>query len=212
MNDTKMILFIAVLSFAPLFASSQLKSHHHYNLPEIKCLDVNLPIAFSKIDFHVPAKKMPQAVTGKIEKLIIEFYLEYGGGVNEEYTKASDCYFNTLKVPFRNTELYLLILKTPVNNFVHVKLFVYDPVLNVISKKAIDYNIWAMYTFSMNDLIASNLRNEFIKSNPDICITGSELRLKRLWHNGTSNAVEDIRYQLKGVELKPIAQAMHYKD
>ncbi len=192
-----------------LFMATSVHAQGRYRayMPEINCIDAKLPLTFSWIDYEEPGKDVPDVVTKKIQNIIIDFCLESNAGDSEQITKAKDAYFNTLRLPYGNLQLFVVILKTPLQ-YTHCKLFLYDTAANAVSKNTVDYNTWAMYAIDDNTLQRSILYKSFHLDKDDIGIVNkkqSNLLLRRLKHNNTLNEFEEITYRTNGLSLDTVS-------
>ncbi len=198
---------IALFLLIPGASRAQTQQPHKFSLPpEITCIDTELPITFSWIDFHQPHKKVPKIVAKKIQDIIIDFYVETRNDSTEEFTKSKDAYFNTLRVPYDDLQLFIVILRAPMS-YARCKLFLYDKVSNIVSGDAFDYNIWAMYGIDDNgNMKRSSLYKQMQLNKDDIAIKkASNLFLRRIKHNGTSSELEEITLKASGLSFDRIS-------
>jgi hypothetical protein len=181
---------------------------NRYDFPVINCIDVKLPVTLSWVDFDYPPEVVPPMAEEEIKKIIIDFFLESNGGDSADMSKAKDGYFGTLRMPFNNLVLFVVVLKTPLS-YSHCKLFLYDSVQKAVSKSAIDYNTWAMYSIEDNSMKRADLFKSFHLDSDDIILVekkqSSMLLLKRLKHNGTYNELEEITYRANGLSLDTVS-------
>ena len=205
----KILLDITIILF--LFTTTCVKAQkpfaRHLDMAAINCLDVNLPITFSLINYDYPPNEIPAKVEEKIREVIVDFYLESNGGDSSEISKAKDYYFNTLRTRLSKYQLFIVILKTPLF-YSHCKLFLYDSVNNAVAKTTIDYNTWAMYSIDDNSLVRSNLFKALNLSNDDMLLVQKKqpsLLLKRIKHIGTHNELEEITYYANGLSLDTVS-------
>ncbi len=205
----KALLYVPfiLLFFITTIVKAQKPLANKADMPAINIVDTKLPLTFSWVNFDEPGDDAPAVVLGKIQKIITDFYLESDGGDSAEIFKARDCYFNTLRMPYGNLQLFVVILKTPLS-YTHCKLFLYDTATNAVSKKVVDYNTWAMYGIDDNSMKRSELFKAMQLNSDDITLVKkkqSNLLIKRLKHNGTFNELEEITYNAKGVELDTVS-------
>ena len=198
------IVIISLLTTA--ITTVQAQPSHQFSLPEISCVATQLPITFSWIDFGQEPKKVPDVVLKKIQSIIVDFYLDTGGDSTEQYTKSKDGYFNTLRVPYGDLQLYIVILKTPLS-YTHCKLFLYDPASKRVSQNVVDYNIWAMYGIDDNgSMKRSSLYKQLQLNSDDIAVKKkSNLFLRRIKHNGTTSDLEEITLKVNGLALDTVS-------
>ena len=193
-----------LLLLAPIFAKAQKALTDQLDL-EISCLDVELPITFSWVNFDEPDKDLPQVAEQKVQKIIIDFYLGANGGDSTDISKAKDYYFNTLRTPLGDKQLYIVILKTPLS-YAHCKLFLYDTASDKVSGKTVDYNIWSMYSIDENTMKRSDVYKDMHLNSDDIIFKKkSNLLLKRVKHNNSSNTLEEITYHPNGLSLDSVS-------
>ena len=179
---------------------------HRVEMPPINCLNEKLPITFSWVNYDEPSEEIPAVAVERIQRIIIDFYFENGGD-SEEVSKAKDSYFTTLRMPLNNLQLFVVILKTPML-YSHCKLFLYDSASNKVSKTAIDYNTWAMYSIEENGIKRSELLKAMHLDSDDLILTQKKqanLLVKRLKHIGTDNELEEITYHPNGLSLDTVS-------
>ncbi len=210
METAVRILLLPVIALSILVSGNsfaQTQQPHKFSLPPaITCIDAELPITFSWIDFAQPAKKVPAVVVKKIQEIIVDFYLETRADSTEEFTKSKDGYYNTLRVPYGDLQLFIVILRAPMS-YARCKLFLYDKTTHAISKDVFDYNIWAMYGIDDNgNMKRSNLYKQARLNKDDIALKkATNLFLRRIKHNGTSSELEEITLAAKGLYLETIS-------
>lgn len=196
---------VFLLIFITTSATAQKQVYSQADLPEINSIAATLPITFSWINFDETAEEIPTAAKKKIQRIIVDFYLESSGGDTENVSKAKDYYFNTLYAPLDKVMLFIVILKTPLS-YSHCKLFLYDTATNIVSKTTIDYNTWAMYSIDDNSMKRSDLYKDMQLNSDDIVLKKrSNLLLRRLKHNGTYNELEEKTYHPNGVSLDSVS-------
>ena len=204
------ILLLPMIALSLLISGNskaQSQQPHKFSLPQsITCIDAELPITFSWIDFGQSPKKAPSVVVKKIQEIIVDFYLETRGDSTEEFTKSKDGYYNTLRVPYNDLQLYIVILKAPMS-YSRCKLFLYDKARNTVSNSTFDYNIWAMYGIDGNgNMKRSNLYKQAHLNKDDIALKkASNLFLRRIKHNGTSSELEEITLEAQGLSLETVS-------
>ncbi len=197
---------IALSILIPGRSKAQTQPHKFSLPPEITCIDAELPITFSWIDFRQAHKKVPKVVAKKMQDIIVDFYVETRNDSTEEFTKSKDGYFNTLRVPYDDLQLFIVILRAPMS-YARCKLFLYDKASNTVSEGVFDYNIWAMYGIDANgNMKRSNLYKQAHLNKDDIAVKkASNLFLRRIKHNGTSSELEEITLASKGMSLETIS-------
>lgn len=199
--------FLLLAGLAARGQEFQLVEEHQYVYPRMRCIDVTLPVTIGMVDYDVRKKHIPGAARQKVKKILVDFYEWYDGDKNEVSMKLKESYFCTLRIPYGDLELYVVILTTPVVNHCHCRLFLYDPSSKECSSKDIDFNIWASYEIKEGDMRPSYQRVTLRSLYPDIESTGAggrSIKLRRLWHNGTFNALEESTYRPKGIELDSV--------
>ena len=74
--------------------------------------------------------------------------------------------------------------------------------LDSVLETEIDYKIHAMYDINDSGILTdSNLKKAFKMIAPDIELTDSGFKLRRLYHNGTINTTETSVYKIEGKRL-----------
>jgi hypothetical protein len=210
MEITSRIFLLPVVTLLFLISGTskaQTQQPHKFSLPpEINCIDADLPITFSWIDFAQPHKKLPAVVLKKIQEIIVTFYLDTRADSTEQFTKSKDVYFNTLRVPYDDLQLFIVILRAPMS-YAHCKLFLYDKASKTVPDDIVDYNIWAMYGIDSNgNMKRSSLYKQMQLNKDDIALKkSSNLFLRRIKHNGTSSELEEITLRSNGLSLENIS-------
>jgi len=210
MKTTSGILLLPLIALFLLISdisTAQTQQPHKFSLPaEITCIDAELPITFSWIDFRQSHKKVPKVVAKKVQDIVVDFYIETRNDSTEEFTKSKDVYFNTLRVPYDDLQLFIVILRAPMS-YARCKLFLYDKASNTVSGDAFDFNIWAMYGIDDNgNMKRSNLYKQMQLNKDDIAIKkASNLFLRRIKHNGTSSELEEITLKASGLSFDRIS-------
>jgi len=195
----KLLLAIILIPAADLQAQEK-KS----DLRDNTCIRAGLPFSFSAVNYTATGSKVPPLPAEKINKLLNEFYND---NIDEEavaYVRMQDVYFNTVCIPYRSFQLYILIMKTPVNALAQCRVFFYDPLEKKCSRRAVSYNIWAQYTVDGDKLIPSNLTTD-AKYDADIVDEQGLLRFTRIYHNGTFTSVDKTYYRLKGLDIDSVS-------
>jgi hypothetical protein len=160
------------------------------------------------VEYEAEPEDVPDLVKEKIQQAVVEFFLESNGGDSSEIAKAQDCYFNTLRAPVNGLQLYIVIMKTATFRYSHCKLFLYDSVHNIASKRIVDYNTWSMYTIDDNAMRRSDLFKSLHVESDDIILNKGKpatMLIKRVKNSGTKNMLEEVTYRTNGVTLDTVS-------
>ena len=184
-----------------------------FGLSQITYLPAVFPFKFSAFDYTVKGKEMPAVVADRIKKIVVDFYYESGGKDESEFAKEKkSTFFRTLCFPFNQFQLFVVILQTPVSKYAHCRIFLYDPGDGKLSEQTVDYNIWSQYDIAGNQMNVSDLVVRLRLTGNDLETMNQVqpiLRLNRLNHNGTFNALEHILYSVNKHELVRVSFESH---
>ena len=193
------ILFLYLLFFSSIFAQNS--GSYTFHFPDIKVIIAESPVSLSNINF-IEAKRenAPPKVNNRIKRMLLNHYFDSGLDSNESIIKVSDIYFNTVKVSFGSNSFFIVIFKGP--PLLTSKIFTYNEQLDSVLETEIDYKIHAMYDINDSGILTdSNLKKAFKMIAPDIELTDSGFKLRRLYHNGTINTTETSVYKIEGKRL-----------
>jgi hypothetical protein len=179
------------------------------DLPEIRAIKTCFPLYLSRIDYDKSDKvDVSTIVKNKIQQTILDFYfIECRGDSSESYFKIKDVYFNSIELADKDLIYYLVILSQRPGESIDSKIICYNTTTNSFFPKIIDFNIGFLYNIENGKLMSSNLKTLFKLDGPEIELVDfnrngmNELKLARLYHNGTANATETSVLQLKNAVL-----------
>ncbi len=170
------------------------------SIPHVEVLNLDLPIKLDEINFQ-DENLVEQISYGKmagIEKVIRNYYFEDCHGDEKETDFSMDnIYFKTIKFQHQEKILFWVILIHYPTGKVNSKLLFFNQRKFDFVDHSIDFNLHAMYDFEKNNLTPSNLKTQFKIKIPEIELIDfdkngeMDYKLTRLYHNGTSNAIEE---------------------
>ena len=147
-----------------------------------------------------------------IKALILRFYIDdCGGGDGERGLKAKDVYMGTMRLRGGPDPVFLVLLKLMPANEVQGRLLFYDHHTNQFIKDQVDLKLFAMYDLQNGRLVASRLKGLFNIRGPEIAIAGfgkdgrPYYRVRRLFHNGTFNAIQTLVFQIKNQRVDTLS-------
>ncbi|WP_314509628.1 hypothetical protein [Xanthocytophaga agilis] len=206
---------ISLLISAVLWISCQHSETHPNSpvqttltLPRLCSVETHFPIILSKVNLQSDiSRDLPDVVKTKVTDIVVNYYFDFGGDSSQIYFTPADVYVGTICASIDTLhDLYVLLLNAPAGPL-NSKVFLYNRIRNKTSESVIDYNIHALYTRENNKLLISNLKELFRMPSPDIELLNREqdnipkLKFTRLYHNGTTNAIEIASMKVNGVEL-----------
>jgi hypothetical protein len=174
-------------------------------LPEIRAIKTNFPLYLSRLDYDNSNKvDLSTIVKDKIQQTILDFYfIECRGDSSESYFKIKDVYFNSIELADKDLIYYLVILSHLPAESLDSKIICYNTTTNSFFPKIIDFNIGSLYNIENGKLRQSNLKTLLKLDGPEIELVDfdnngtNDLKLTRLYHNGTANATETLIIRLK---------------
>lgn len=184
---------------------SQNTGSYTFHFPEIKVVTAQSPVILSQVNFTADSETPPAKVNYRIKRIVLNYYFDSGLDSAENLIKLSDVYFNTVKINTGDYSYYITIFKSPAP--LRATIFAYNNKLDSVLETEVDYKIHAMYDIIGDKMADSNLKKEFNITFPDIELVNgdsngtSELKIRRLFHNGTINGKETSVYKIEGKRI-----------
>lgn len=150
--------------------------------PGIKVVSATFPLYLSKIDFaNASYQKVPDNVGGHIVRMV------FGESVTMD-----DTYFNTVEIVDGMRTYYLVLEKQMPGGYLNGIVLCMDRRTGVFYRGSAELKLFALYDVDGKQLKPSNLKEQFKINTPEIEAADSvgDIRLTRLFHNGTYNAIE----------------------
>ncbi len=180
--------------------ASNSPSDRSLDFPHVEVLNADLPIQLGLIDFK-DERQIEQISDGKMAGItdeIQKYYIKTCGGDKASPFTMSDVYFKSIQIHnTSNTILYWIIFKHT-SGKINSRILFFDNLKKAFSEYVHDFNIHALYDETAGQLTPSNLKTHFKLDVPEIEIgdfdadNQPDFKFKRLHHNGTSNAIEEI--------------------
>jgi hypothetical protein len=179
--------------------SANAQTKRWIQVPVIQAVDMHFPLFLENISTQKGKKLVALDSTKEswISKILVRFYYdECAGDSNETYFSVRDVYGGTLVFCDSLTTIYLLLLRQMPGEQLNSKLIFYNNTLNKFLDTVIDFNISALYNIGNGKFVPSNLKKQFKINTPEIQHVDYDndkiydYKLTRLFHNGTSNAIE----------------------
>jgi len=187
------IFFVLIICVCILHAQNE--NPVKLSLPEIKLFESEFPLYISKPRLTGKTADADSIVSGKITNEVIKYYFEFGGDSTESNFKVNDVYIKSLVISEQGHSYYIILLKAPASPL-DARILISNNITGEYILPVIDYKIHAMYDYTEGSITESNLKKELKINGPDLELTDFDkdnmldLKLVRLYHNGTSNAVE----------------------
>jgi len=170
--------------------------NNHFKDTEIKVIKANFPLYLSRLDYSNKNKTtVPQIVKDKIQNTILDYYFNIcAGDSSETVLSIKDIYFNSVRLLANTLTVYIIIFKFFEN--ANCKILLYDNNSKTFNDNIIDFNLSGSYEIENGKLQPTNLKKLFKINTPEIEFSDfdhnriQQLKLTRLYHNGTANAIE----------------------
>jgi hypothetical protein len=173
---------------------------NNFELPEISVINSQMPVKLSEIKFNDSTKYfyISDGKISVIENSIKKYYTEICDGDVTSPFKIRDIYIGTVQIENNsNLTLYWIIYRH-ISSKINSDILFYNNTTKEFLKHKIQFNIHGLYTENNNVLQPSNLKNTLQIETPEIeCLRCNAeedpiFKLSRLFHNGTSNAIETL--------------------
>lgn len=176
---------------------------HVIEYPEIRIYHkfgfMDYPLFLEEVDFNDSSQMTSSGqfmTEERIHQVISDFYFnDLGLDSAESFVKLKDLYLGTIRYHNRINEMYMVFLQTPQGILTSRLLF--ENVHRSENKAILEFNINTMYDFQDGKFTRSNLMDHFNIKEPIVVFTSrwkrgpaTAVKLSRLWHNGTANALE----------------------
>jgi hypothetical protein len=172
---------------------------HNLEIPPIEVIAATLPIKLYEIDSRdkkvVP--KISDEEMSAIQHEIRRYYLEVCDGGEESYFSMKSVYLRTIQISSSSNYILYWIIFRHVSGNVNSSVLFYDRLKKEFSKYIYDFNIHGLYNEKNRSLSPTNLKELFKITFPEIEIVDfdedefTDFRFRRLYHNGTANAIEE---------------------
>ena len=172
----------------------------NFEIPHVEVITAELPIKLASIDFE--NKNLVQQVSdGKmngIEEEIKNYYLNDCGGSKEHPYSRKDVYLKTIQINNKSNYILYWIIFKHTTGMVNSRILFYDNTKKEFSEYVHDLNVHGLYNEEDRKIIPSNLKELFRIDFSEIEIVDfdkdeiTDFRLRRLYHNGTANAIEEM--------------------
>lgn len=183
----------------------QTELENTFRIPKIEVFAAKSPIKLDLIDFE-DQDKIQQISDGRvngIEMVIKEYYLNRFRETEKNLLSMEDIYLNTIQIDNEaNQVLYWVIFKE-ITGKVNSQILIFDNMKKEYIEYKHDFNIHALYDEINGKLKPSNLKESLEIDFPEIELIDfdgdkyADYRLRRLYHNGTANAFEEMIIEVK---------------
>lgn len=172
----------------------------NFEIPQVEVITAELPIKLSLIDLE-NRNLVQQISDGKmsgIEKEIRNYYLNDCGGSKEHPYSIKDVYLKTIQINNKSNYILYWIIFKHIAGKVNSRILFYDNAKKEFSEYIHDLNIHGLYNEEDRKIIPSNLKELFKIDFSEIEIADfdkdefTDFRLRRLYHNGTANGIEEM--------------------
>lgn len=169
-------------------------------MPHIEVITTELPLKLDKVNFE-DNDLIQQISDGKmsvIENEIKKYYFEECNGYDESPYSIKDIYLKTIQVNNSSNQILFWVILKHISGKINSKILFFDQTKKEFSKHVHNFNIHALYYEKDRKLKATNLKELLKLDFPEIELVDfdrdefTDFKLKRLYHNGTANAIEEI--------------------
>ena len=156
-------------------------------MPHIKMVNAVFPLNLEKVDFNA-TYDVPPNVRNHIEQMLLSAH------VSMDTSADIDTYLNTIEIEARQRRYYVVLTKQMPSADLNGTILCMDSASGIFYRETAELKLFALYEINGKKLKPSYLKKLFNITSPEIELVDSSgnLRLTRLWHNGTFNAIEHI--------------------
>lgn len=170
-----------------------------YKVKEFYVIKAALPLDFTELDFNNTSERI--SISDGKESLIQQSFSEYLSSLGEAKAlpPGYQPYIGSIWIKESDHDVYLMVFKH-ITGVLNSKIIIRNSYSN--PALFLDYNIHAMYTIEEGSIKPTNLMNAFFEGIPIIKITAKDnggtslIELNRLYHNGTSNLMENFIFEV----------------
>lgn len=172
----------------------------NFEIPHVDVITAELPINLALIDFE-DTGLVQQISDGKmsgIEEEIRNYYLNDCGGSKEHPYSMKDVYLKTIQINNESSYILYWIIFKHIAGMVNSKILFFDNTKKEFSEYVHGLNIHGLYNEEDRKIVPSNLKELFEIDFSEIEIVDfdkdefTDFRLRKLYHNGTANAIEEM--------------------
>lgn len=166
---------------------------------EFYVIQAALPLDFTELDFNNTSKRI--SISDGKESLIRQSFSEYLSYLGEAKAlpPGYQPYIGSIWIKESDHDVYIVVFKH-ITGVLNTKIIIRNSYSN--PALFLDYNIHAMYSFEEGSIKPTNLMKTLFDGIPLFKITtiddtGTSLfELNRLYHNGTSNLMENFIFEV----------------
>jgi len=165
-------------------------------MPHIRPIPSSFPLKLTELDW-TPSEKahIPQDVLNEIKGILADYYFnDCKGDSAESRFTVRDTYINTVAMTRDSINLYLVIMKHWPAGFVNSRILFYHNRLKKAIGEPLPFNLYARYQTEGESLTRTYLSRKLNLDIPEIepadTLGRTGFKLNRLYHNGSSNAIE----------------------
>ncbi|MDF2456470.1 MAG: hypothetical protein K0R51_2463 [Cytophagaceae bacterium] len=163
--------------------------------PSLSVIQASFPLRLHEINLE-EATNTVQVNDGIVLKLE-ETFQEYTKSIefSDSSQNIKDLYINTLQLQDSLHTLFVMLLKAYPTGELNSKVLFYDNQKKAFIGEALDFKLYALYDLLDGTLIPTTLKKDFNITSPEIESLDfnkdgkNDYQFKRLWHNGTFNAM-----------------------
>jgi hypothetical protein len=170
--------------------------------------DAKFPLKMTEVDFNKrDYVSYPNAdIVAKIEQTI-QTYVHNCPGIEEGLVASNDIYINTIRLRDSLQTIFVVLLRDCPTSFPNSRVLFYDNVEGKFASKAFNFNLFALYDLDHGKFKPSNLKTIFRITTPEIELVDydkdgiHDFRFRRLYHNGTANAIQTTILGVKNLKV-----------
>jgi hypothetical protein len=213
MKHTQLIFFLLPLLACSNNINQQAQTEHIFSLSNISVIDANFPLRLSEINLHDRQSviHLNDDMENQIFQTIYSYYFnDCSGDSSETYFKVKDTYIRTIRLKDSLHTIFFVLLNHMPDGLVNGKVLFYNNLSKEFIDQVFDFNVQALYDYTDGKLKSSNLKEKFKINSPEIELMHdnksktSNFKFTKLYHNGTSNAIETAILQVKNHKLDTI--------
>jgi hypothetical protein len=194
--------FLVLLLFACTESiNPQSVAHKTLTKPKLTVINANFPLILLKVKLNDRTRivHLSNDVKNKIHQTVYDYYFnECQGDSSEIYFKVRDTYIGTIQLRYSSHSVFVVLLCHVPTNKVNSRILFYNNSTKTFIGKPLDFNLYALSDYSQGKLTPTNLKKQLKINTPEIVLNKSEKNgenefiFTRLYHNGTSNAIETV--------------------
>ncbi len=167
--------------------------------PSLGVIQVSFPLRLDELNVEDTSHNIQltdERIVFKLEETLHEYIKDIE--FSDPSQNARDLYINTIQLHDSLHSIFVMLLKNYPTGEINTKVLFYDNEKKEFVKGVFEFKLHALYDLVNGKLTPTNLRTEFNIRSPEIEQVDYnkdgkvDYKFKRLWHNGTFNALHTI--------------------